>query len=93
MIPKITDPLGKHWIQPNADNMLFDNTHVVMSEKDFNLLEEYSCSNPSGVYQGKMWVCRSKEYGDFLRWYEKDPVDSTVMAINQRSILVVKEGR
>lgn len=61
-IPKITDPLGKHWNQPSADEILIDDTHAVMSADTFRQLAEYSCSVPSGVYPGKMWRADNAAY-------------------------------
>lgn len=54
-IPPITDPLGAHWDQPDRASILIDATHALMTVATFKALHEYSCSNPSGVYEGKMW--------------------------------------
>lgn len=54
-IPPITDPLGKHWHQPKRDGIAIDAEVAVMTRADFDLLAEYSCSTPTGVYPGKMW--------------------------------------
>lgn len=54
MIPKITDPLGKRWIQPDPKNFVFFVIGVEMSEEDFQMLPEYSRTIPTGVYEGKM---------------------------------------
>lgn len=55
VIPPITHPLGQHWEQPNPSEIEIDDTHALMSRATFDALPEYSCSNPSGVYEGKMW--------------------------------------
>lgn len=78
IIPPITDPMGAHWRQPNTDNFEIDDTHVMMSQRDFDALAEYSTSTPSGVYPGKCWkseklvfegrnVRRTGQW--FLRWF------------------------
>ncbi len=54
-IPPITDPMGRHWSQPDRQSILIDATHAVMSRQTFESLAEYSCSTPTGVYVGKMW--------------------------------------
>lgn len=55
VIPEITDPHGSSWRQPDRAEILIDDTHALMSEESFNKLAEYSMSQPSGVYPGKMW--------------------------------------
>lgn len=64
IIPPITDPMGAHWDQPDTDNFVIDDTHVIMSERDFKALAEYSTTTPSGVYPGKCWKAQQ---------WEKDP--------------------
>lgn len=55
VIPPITDPMGRNWGQPDSSLITLDKTHALMSMATFNRLAEYSASNPSGVYVGKMW--------------------------------------
>ena len=54
-IPPVTDPLGKSWVQPKVEDITVYSDVAIMSLEDFNLLEDYSSSQPSGVYHGKMW--------------------------------------
>lgn len=54
-VPPITEPLGKHWKQPDRKEILMDETHCLMSGQTFYSLPEYSATRPSGVYPGKMW--------------------------------------
>lgn len=68
IIPKMTHQLSRYWDQPNPDNFLIDDTHVVMSERDFKWLRDYSSSQPSGVYDGKMWKSQWNGVWD-LRWF------------------------
>jgi hypothetical protein len=54
-IPPITDPLGRSWEQPGRECIEVDEKFALMSRAVFDLLPEYSCSNPTGAYEGKMW--------------------------------------
>lgn len=40
-----------------ALTMLLDATDAVMTRREFDSLDEYSTSLPSGVYAGKIWKC------------------------------------
>ena len=55
-IPPMTDPLGRYWHQPDAGEIMIDATHAMMPAETLKALPEYSSSNPSGVYSGKMWL-------------------------------------
>lgn len=54
-IPPMTHPYGASWEQPPRDSIILDDTHALMTEAVFKKLPEYSCTNPTGVYEGKMW--------------------------------------
>lgn len=80
VIPEITHELGKHWEQPHRDMMMINDTEVYMRLGTFESLKDYSRSQPSGVYEGKMW--KSQVYIDndtvltwILRWFgtSEDP--------------------
>jgi hypothetical protein len=77
-IPTITHPLGRSWTQPSRRGILIDDKYAVISLRDFEALKEYSCSQPSGVYEGKMWKrhdgafdprCRPEDRRWLLCWY------------------------
>lgn len=90
-IPPITDPLGKYWHQPQTNNILIDNEYAVMSESDFKQLADYSFSQPSGVYIGKMW--KAKFYPNdvetwFLCWFGRHELDG-FCSNNYRAILII----
>lgn len=68
-IPRMLAPLGKHWEQPEKKNILIDNTHAIMCNKDFKLLPEYSTSIPTGVYEGKMWKKKVPWDREPSKWY------------------------
>lgn len=88
IIPPITDPLGKHWRQPNPENFAIDCTHALMTEADFQMLPEYSTTVPSAVYSGKCW--KSERRGVwYLRWYGKDDGDPRGLPTPWREILIV----
>ncbi|MBG5923696.1 hypothetical protein [Providencia rettgeri] len=88
-IPPMTNPLGKHWVQPNHENILIDDTHVIMSRKDFNSLSEYSNSIPSGVYAGKMWKAIVQDGRAFLRWFGLVEGRDDLCSNNQREIIII----
>ena len=85
IIPPMNSPLGRHWLQPNVQNIEVDDTHALMSKSDLNQLRDYSGSIPSGVYSGKMWKCNYKD-GWLLRWYSY--LNETECKCNQRIILL-----
>lgn len=69
IIPKMIDPLGDYWEQPERGNIEIDDTYALMSQSDFDKLFNYSLSVPSGVYVGKMWRCETSE-GWYLYWWK-----------------------
>lgn len=68
-IPDMVDRLGFYWKQPNREDVLTDDTYAVMSENDFKCLPDYSYSQPSGVYNGKMWKHKNRDGTWSLHWY------------------------
>ena len=101
MIPAITDPLGRHWDQPDPGRILVDDTHALMAPATFQQLREYSTTVPTGVYDGKMWRRQALVRGPdgwsvrpqtpeqwFLCWYGPS-VDPTKCAVYAREILLV----
>lgn len=88
IIPVMTDEMGRYWQQPERESILIDDSHAVMSEKDFEYLANYSHSIPSGVYPGKMWKAIMQDGRNFLYWYS-GVVDGRC-AINRREILIVE---
>lgn len=90
-IPPITDPMGRYWDQPAQSKILIDETHALMLESTLKELCNYSATNPSGVYDGKMWR-RQVDYYDetkgwILCWYA--PCDDPQRcSINCRSVLI-----
>ena len=87
-IPKITDPLGKSWIQPNPDDIQIDKTHALMTKQDFNKLANYSGSQPTGAYVGKMWKSEGRDGTWYLKWFSMHE-DPNMCSGNVRDILIV----
>lgn len=96
-IPPITDPLGRHWGQPDRTEILIDGTHAVMTTRTFELLAEYSATNPSGVYEGKMWRrhdglfdprCLPKDRRWLLCWFGFSKIGPGFVSNNYREILI-----
>lgn len=95
-IPPI-DPQGVNWLQPSPTNIAIDDTHALLTAADWAELREYSASNPSGVYPGKIWKrhdglfdsrCHPSKRRWLLCWYgiSQDPGKCTV---NYREAIVV----
>lgn len=100
-IPEVTHPLGKSWDQPSRDRITLDDAWAMMSAKTFEELVEYSCSQPSGVYPGKMWRRYNGSYdGAFLAaggkpewwlcWYDVSPRGVEWCSTQHRKIMVVE---
>lgn len=93
IIPAITDPLGRYWDQPPLRDILVDGTHAVMSQQTMSQLKNYSHTNPTGVYEGKMWRAElihpeTRETINVLRWYAKSE-DPGWVVNEQRRILLL----
>jgi hypothetical protein len=98
-IPPITHPLGKSWQQPSPQDILIDDTHALMSQETFKALAEYSCSTPTGVYEGKMWKRRDGAFDkEFLAgggkpiwllcWFSLSETPN-MCSTNSRKIIIV----
>jgi hypothetical protein len=85
-IPPIDVRSGRSWAQPSPKNILIDDTHALMSLKDFNSLCDYSWSVPTGVYPGKMWRSTFGNQAFYLRWYSE--VENDLCHLNQRIIII-----
>lgn len=99
-IPEMTDPLGSGWRQPSRGDIEIDSDSALMSQASFDLLPEYSATNPSGVYPGKM---RKRHDGSFDRaflarggkpvwllcWYDFSERGLEWCATRSRRILIV----
>lgn len=96
-IPPMTDPMGKHWRQPAVDGIALDDTHALMSKQTFDALPEYSATQPSGVYEGKMWKrrdglhdrsCVPEDRKWLLCWFDKSDKGPEWCSTRFRVILI-----
>lgn len=104
-IPAMTDPLGKYWKQPDRKLITVDATHALMSAATLDQLLDYTQSQPTGCYPGKMWrtqgwkreggrvVWALDEAGAFiwyLHWFGIHPTDPEKLCTNNwRRVLLV----
>ena len=89
-IPDMTDPLGKYWEQPNREDIAVDHSHAVMSMETFKKLKDYSRSQPTGTYPGKMWraTYNTKEgVQNLLYWFGE--VHGTEIDVCNREVLFI----
>ena len=84
----MTHELGRYWDAPNISEIEVDEESALMSESAFRKLKNYSSSIPSGVYEGKMWKCETKD-GWYLRWYQNIPNNDKDCAILSRKIILI----
>jgi hypothetical protein len=98
VIPPITDPLGQYWEQPSREEILIDDDYALMNSQTLSRLHDYSTTDPTGVYEGKMWrgrevirqgqkLCFSDRW--ILRWFGLSD-DPGKVSYNQRIILIVE---
>ena len=91
VIPLITDPLGKHWDQPDTSKFIFRGDTVLLTQVEFDQLPEYSMSTPSGVYIGKAW--KSSVGHDWrLLWYAPHNTKGKCL-INNRVIVITDKKK
>ena len=85
-IPEMTDPLSRYWKQPDRSEILVDDTHAIMTKKTFEKLANYSMSNPTGIYEGKMWRSEYKD-GWCLRWVGFSDIPEKCFIMSRKIIL------
>lgn len=87
-IPAITHPLGRYWEQPDVDQVTIDSGHAMMTTTTMNQIADYTGSEPSGMYVGKMW--RRLELGRwFLYWFDHSSKGEQYISLRRREILLV----
>lgn len=99
-VPPMTHPLGKHWSQPDSAEMEISSKTAKMSRETFDALAEYSTSNPTGAYEGKMW---KRHHGSvhpaalpkgadgpawLLCWYGYSRIGTGYVSNNHRKIIL-----
>lgn len=96
-IPPITDPQGRSWRQPDMTAVEFDDTHVLLTQAQFDGLAEYSTTTPSGVYPGKCWKAEVLEFEGrgvrrtgkwLLRWFGESTIGPGYCSNHQREIII-----
>lgn len=92
IIPAMTHELGCYWSQPERENILVDDTHAVMSRRDFDSLADYSRSIPSGVYPGKMWKSIMPDGSKFLCWFSNVRAGLCIREYREILMLEVNDG-
>ena len=91
--------MGRHWKQPDRFSIEIDDTHALLTQKQFDDLAEYSATLPTGVYEGKMWkrhdgvyVARTQAEREacpwLLMWFGPSEHPDKC-SINHRRILIV----
>lgn len=99
-IPRMTHPLSSAWEQPDRSRITVDATHAMMSQKTFEELMEYSASQPTGAYEGKMWrredgafdyefIARGGKPTWMLCWYGPSEKGPDWVKTNMREIIIV----
>lgn len=94
-IPPMTDPLGRYWEQPDRSRILVDGRHALMSSADFRALHDYTRSEPTGLYVGKMWRAKYADGWALCYVTECNPPEAGYVAIRRRGILLIdgEEGQ
>lgn len=64
VIPPMTHPWGQVWKQPDRNNLVLDDKYAVMYRRDFEMLPDYTGSEPTGKYNGKMWKAQYDSCGN-----------------------------
>jgi hypothetical protein len=98
-IPPMTHELSRYWEQPSREEILVDDTHALMTRETFQKLAEYSASNPTGAYEGKMWRRHDGLFDErfkvrggvpewLLCWYGESEIGPGFVSNNHRKILL-----
>lgn len=91
MIPKMTHPLSSAWRQPSRSDILLDDEFAYMTEKTLNELPTYSCSIPTGVYEGKMWKSGGNRAPWALCWFVTSSKDPNKCSVRFKPVKIVNE--
>ena len=104
-LPQMTHPLSRHWHQPSADEMAVYDDIAIMDRSTLERLANYSLTNPTGAYEGKMWRRCSSSYMSMgllvspvpvadtqwlLCWYGPSE-DPDMVSINSRPIRLIRD--
>lgn len=92
-IPPITNRLGMGWEQPDAAEILVDDEYAVMSNEAFDKLKDYTDSQPTALYDGKMWKsCYRTKCGPLwvLHYCFNEDMENNLIDIAARDILILE---
>jgi len=100
VIPPMTSDLGKYWDQPDTESILIDDTHALMASEALQQLKDYSHSQPTGAYHGKMWKRKYErasedkgyESGWILCWFGES-VNEGYLTNNYREIILLADSK
>ena len=87
-VPPITDKYGKYWEQPDPHNFVWDKDCVAMTKQDYDKLHTYDCTNPTGIYEGKMWKSHHKGKA-YLKYITDDPEHPDYCIIHCKELIVI----
>lgn len=95
IIPPMTHPDGKHWPQPALSEIVVTAKTATMSQDTLDELAEYSCSMPTGAYEGKMWKARQYKVDDVdphwaLCWYGYSKIGPGHVSNNHRWVVIAE---
>ncbi len=65
----MTHELSRAWGQPELIEILIDDDFATMNKNSFDKLGDYSRSQPSAVYEGKMWKSSDDKITWHLHWW------------------------
>jgi hypothetical protein len=86
-IPRVTDPRGQWWEQPDRSEIEVDETHALMSRETFSKLSEDDHSI-SATFAGKMWKSWYKADRWWLYWFGETSPGKNIF-VERREILVI----
>lgn len=89
VIPPKSAMMNPMWGQPKREEILVDDKVAIMSEFAFGMLREYSCTDPTGLYTGKMWKAHRRDNDTwYLCWYAEMDVKNHIYR-HQRLIQIM----
>ena len=90
VIPAMTHPLSKGWSQPDANDILLDDTHAMMTQETYDKLHKYNYGPPTGMYEGKMWASEYSNPEDkFLCVVYSHPTNAELVRTISRIVWIV----
>lgn len=90
VIPEMTHELSRAWDQPSKSEFAIDqlSEYAIMSEDIFKRFKNYSHSQPTGAYEGKMWTLTHRGI-NYLRWYDTHPTKEGFLKVHELEIIII----